>query len=74
MKKFINSIFTLVVILITQSFAFAQTITPSDFGDTTTPNANNLDTPIDTNLWILLLVGLFYVCSKYKTKKQDINR
>jgi hypothetical protein len=68
MKKFINSIFTLVVILITQTIAFAQD--PSDFGDTTNPNANNLDAPIDTNLWILLLVGLLYVCSKYKTKSK----
>jgi hypothetical protein len=52
----------------TQTIAFAQT--PTDFGDTTNPNANNLDAPIDTNLWILLLVGLLYVCSKYKTKSK----
>jgi hypothetical protein len=68
MKKFINSIFTLVVILMTQTIAFAQT--PTDFGDTTNPNANNLDAPIDTNLWILLLVGLLYVCSKYKRRSK----
>lgn len=66
MKKFINSIFTLVVILITQTTSFAQG--PGEFGDTTNPNANNLDAPIDTNLWVLLIVGLLYVCSKYKTK------
>ena len=66
MKKFINSIFTIVVILITQTTSFAQDI--GEFGDPNNPNANNLDTPIDTNLWVLLLVGLVYVCSKYKTK------
>ena len=66
MKKFIKSIFTLVVILITQTTSFAQNL--GEFGDTTNPNANNLDAPIDTNLWVLLLVGLLYVCSKYKTK------
>ncbi len=65
MKKFKNIIFTLVVILITQTTTLAQA--PSDFGDTN-PNANNLDAPIDTNLWILLLVGLVYVCSKYNPK------
>ena len=65
MKKFKNIIFTLVVILITQTTTFAQA--PSDFGDTN-PNANNLDAPIDTNIWVLLFVGLVYVCSKYKTK------
>ena len=68
MKKFINCIFSLVAILVTQTIAFAQDLQPSDFGDTTTQNANNLDAPIDANLWILLLVGLVYVCSKYKTK------
>ena len=68
MKKIKNIIFALLVILLTQSIAFAQD--PNDFGDIIDPNANNLDAPIDTNLWVLLLVGFIYVCSKYKTKSK----
>ena len=68
MKKFKKITFTLLVILLTQTIAFAQDL--SDFGDTTNQNANNLDAPIDTNLWALLLVGLLYVCSKYKTRSK----
>ena len=68
MKKFKKITITLLVFLLTQTIAFAQD--PSDFGDTTTPNANNLDAPIDTNLWVLLFVGFLYVGSKYKTKSK----
>ena len=69
MKKFKQIIITLLAVLLTQTIAFAQDPPPTDFGTSTTtnPNANNLDAPIDANLWILLLVGLLYVCSKYKT-------
>ncbi len=70
MKKFKNIIFTLLVIVLTQTIAFAQDTTPSDFGTSSNPtDSNATDAPIDTYLWLLLLVGLLYVCSKYKTRK-----
>lgn len=71
MKKLINNIFTLVVILASQTIAFAQEPTPGDFGSSSTPgDSNATDTPIDTYVWILLIVGLVYVFSKYKTRSK----
>lgn len=70
MKKIINNIFTLVVILASQTIAFAQE-TPGDFGSSSTPgDSNATDTPIDTYVWILLIVGFVYVFSKYKTRSK----
>ena len=70
MKKFKNIIFTLLVIVLTQTIAFAQDPPPSDFGTSSTPgDSNATDAPIDTYVWLLLMVGLLYVCSKYKTRK-----
>lgn len=68
MKNFKQIIITLLVFLLTQTISFAQT--PADFGDTTNQNADNLDAPIDSNLWVLLVVGLLYVFYKYWKGKQ----
>ena len=66
MKNFKQIIITLLVFLLTQTISFAQT--PADFGDT--QDANNLDAPIDSNLWVLLVVALLYVFYKYWKGKQ----
>ena len=72
MKKIKNIIFTLLVIVLTQTIAFAQDPPPSDFGTSSTPaDSNATDAPIDTYVWLLLLVGLLYVCSKYRTRKHS---
>lgn len=66
MKKFKQIIITALVFLLTQTISFAQT--PTDFGSTN--DQNNLDTPIDTNLWLLLAVGLLFVFYKFAKNKQ----
>jgi len=65
MKKFKQIIITALVFLLTQTISFAQT--PTDFGG----GENNLDAaPIDTNLWLLLAVGLLFVFYKFAKNKQ----
>ncbi len=66
MKKFKQIILTLILVLLTQAIAFAQA-PPSDFGTSSTPTETNAtDTPIDTYVLILLVVGLFYASLLYK--------
>ena len=66
MKNFKNNIFTILIALLMQTVIFAQE--PNDFGYSSNNNDQNAtDVPIDSNLWILLLFGLLYVHSKYKT-------
>lgn len=66
MKNFKNNIFTILIALLMQTVIFAQE--PNDFGYSSNNNDQNAtDVPIDCNLWILLLFGLLYVYSKYKT-------
>jgi hypothetical protein len=73
MKKFTQIVVTIVVFLVTQTIAFAQL--PNDFGATSNNgDANPNDVPIDSNLWLLLLVGLLYVFYKYGKLKQVFNR
>ncbi len=67
MKKFKQIIITALVFLLTQTISFAQQ-PPTDFGSTN--DQNNLDTPIDTNLWMLLAVGLLFVFYKFAKNKQ----
>jgi len=71
MKKFKNILLALLVILLTQSTAFAQN--PSDFGgddqdENPTDKPQEPPVPIDTNLWVLLLVGSIYGCWKCKKR------
>jgi hypothetical protein len=72
MKKHKNIILTLLVILLTQSIAFADN--PNDFGGDDL-DENPLDKPkealpIDTNQWVLLSAGLLYGYSIYKTRSK----
>lgn len=70
MKKFKNILLALLVILLTQSTAFAQG--PGDFGgddlDTDPTDQKQAPLPIDTNLWVLVLAGSIYGCWRYKTR------
>ena len=66
MKNFKNNIFTILITLLMQTVIFAQD--PNDFGNSSNnTDPNQTDVPIDSNLWILLLIGLLYIYSKYKT-------
>ena len=72
MKKFIQIVVTIVVFLVTQTIAFAQT--PNDFGATSNNgDANPNDVPIDSNLWVPIVVGLLYVFYKYRKLNQVFN-
>ena len=65
MNKIKNFIFTFVALLSVQFVALAQDPIPGEPG----ADGNNLDPdvgPIDTHIWVLLLVGLVYVFYKYK--------
>ena len=70
MKKFTQIIVTIAVFLLTQTIAFAQA--PTDFGSSSTPTDTNATdvAPIDTYIWILILVGLVLVFLKYKTRNR----
>jgi hypothetical protein len=60
----------LLITLLTPLLALAtETDTmPGDFGDG--DDSNPLDTPIDANLWILLIVGCIYVGYTFYYKKR----
>ena len=65
MNKIKNFVFTFVALLAVQFVALAQDIIPGE------PGADGVNTdpevgPIDTYIWVLLLVGLVYVFYKYK--------
>ena len=65
MNKIKNFVFTFVALLAVQFVALAQDPIPGEPG----ADGNNLDPdvgPIDTHIWVLLLVGLVYVFYKYK--------
>jgi hypothetical protein len=65
MNKIKNFIFTFAALLAVQFVALAQDPIPGEPG----ADGNNLDPdvgPIDTHIWVLLLVGLVYVFYKYK--------
>lgn len=86
MKKIKNNLYTTIT-FITFSLAFAQYSMGQDSGQNTDPGAgdfgndlndtNPTDAPIDTYLWVLLVVGCLYVMYKYITfienKKVDSN-
>ena len=70
MNKIKNIVFTFIAIVLVQFVALAQD--PGDFGG----DANPVDAPIDTYVWILLAVGLVYVFYKYgsiKTKESIVS-
>lgn len=68
MKKFIQIIVTIVVFLVTQTIAFAQP--PTDFGsNSNSTDTNQTDLPIDAYIWVVILVGIAYVFSKFNRSK-----
>ena len=70
MNKIKNIVFTFIALVLVQSVALAQD-GAGDFGD---PADNPLDTPIDSFVWVLLVVGLVYVFYKYSCLKSKEDR
>jgi hypothetical protein len=64
MNKIKNSLFTFIAVVLVQFVALAQDgpPPPGDFGG----GDNPLDLPIDTYLWVLIVVGLGYAFYKFK--------
>ena len=60
MNNFKNIVFTFIGIVLVQFVALAQD--PGDFGGGDNPE----DTPIDSYIGVMILVGLGYVFYKYK--------
>jgi hypothetical protein len=60
MNRFKNIVFTFIAIVLIQFVALAQD--PGDFEEIDSP----VDAPIDTYIWFLLVLGLGFVCYKYK--------
>jgi len=62
----------LVMPLLTFSSDLPEGVGPGDFGGGSDPNP--VDSPIDSNLWILLAAGLIIVGIKfYKLKKKGVS-
>lgn len=67
MKKITQIVTTIAVFLVTQTIAFAQD--PTDFGTASNnTDTNQTDAPIDTYVWVLIIVGLGFVFSKLRTR------
>ncbi len=60
MNKIKNIVFTFIALILVQFVSLAQD--PGEFGD----GENPLDTPIDANILMLLIVALGYVFYKYR--------
>ena len=69
MNKIKNIVFTFIALVLVQFVALAQ----DDLGDFGGGD-NPLDTPIDSFVWVLLVVGLVYVFYKYSSLKSKENR
>jgi hypothetical protein len=71
MNKIKKTIITFIAIVFVQFMALGQdsfTDRPGDFGQPV--DTNPTDAPINTYVWVLLVVGLGYVFSKYKTRSK----
>jgi hypothetical protein len=68
MNKIKSVVFTVIAVLLVQFVALAQ----DDLGDFGGGD-NPLDTPIDSFVWVLLVVGLVYVFYKYSSLKSKEN-
>jgi hypothetical protein len=66
MNKIKNIVFTFIALVLVQFVALAQD-GAGDFGGNAEDNP--LDTPIDSFVWLLLVVGLVYVFYKYSSLK-----
>ena len=69
MNKIKNIVFTFIALVLVQFVALAQD-DPGEFGG----GDNPLDTPIDSFVWMLLVVGLVYVFYKYNSLKSKEDR
>ena len=75
MKKIQKSTLLLIAALLFNVFAFAQIdVDPADLGGegTANPLDETTSTPIDQNLWIIVVTGLVYMfvkSNKYDKKK-----
>lgn len=72
MKKNQNILLALLFAVFLPIAAISQTTntTPADFGTSAETSVDPIDiaVPIDTNLWVLILVGVGYVCYKINKK------
>ena len=68
MKKIKNGVFTFITVVVVQFSALAEDPNPGDFGDSA-GDPNPTDTPLDTYLWVLLIVSLGYGFYKYRSLK-----
>ena len=68
MNKIKNIVFTFIALVLVQFVALAQDGL-GEFGG----EENPLDTPIDSFVWVLLVVGLVYVFYKYSNLKSKEN-
>lgn len=69
MNKIKSSVFTFTAVVLVQFVALAQggpPPPPGDFGG----GDNPLDLPIDTYLWVLIVIGLGYAFYKFKSRNK----
>jgi hypothetical protein len=67
MKKITQIIVAIAVFLVTQTIAFAQ---PTDLGSSSnSTDTNQTDLPVDDFIWVLIIVGIAYVFSKFNRSK-----
>lgn len=72
MNKYKTTLLITLISLTTPLIALADDPMPGEFGGGDDPNPT--DAPIDTNLWILLVVGCLYVGYKlYKKKRYSVD-
>jgi hypothetical protein len=69
MNKIKNFVFTFVALLAVQFVALAQEDPiPGEPGGSGTENLDTPEPPIDTYIWVLLVIGLVYVFYKYRSQ------
>lgn len=69
MKKLTRILVITAAFLLTHNIAFTQE--PTDFGSSSNnADTNQTDAPIDSYLWVLIIVGFGFVISKYKTRSK----
>ena len=66
MNKIKNFVFTFVALLAVQFVALAQDPIPGEPGGSGEANLDTPEPPIDTYIWVLLVIGLVYVFYKYR--------
>jgi hypothetical protein len=66
MNKIKNSVFTFIAVVLFQFVALAQGGPPPPPPPGEIKGDNPLDLPIDTYLWVLIVIGLGYAFYKFK--------